>query len=352
MRFTSKQSSISTTVVVVFINIYCPFSLFFPREVRGPFPLSYTLLPFIATMAHQPPPPQQHNGGGRGRGNNGGGRGQYNPHMAGNYPPHMSYGGRGGGGGGVPQQIGAWQPAPTSVATSASVGYPNLSGGPPPGGAGANPQQQHQLQQQQPVAGGIQSPPLNSSLQQANRTQNLKPAPPHAYGGAGLPQQHQQQGAGNPQQHRQAQAQQQPNYNPYNNNYGVPNQYGYQPQHRQPHQWQEQQQQMPYAPNHPYHNGNMRTQGAGPTMYYPMVQPQPPGAINNGGTGGVAAATVGMPQPSGVTPNVVVPPPRPKKVSTITVRPLLKFRFLTTFLSFITEMISNHFVHYVCFDDL
>jgi hypothetical protein len=89
---------------------------------------------------------------------------------------------------------------------------------------------------------------------------------------------------------------------------------------------------MAYAPNpnQPYNHGNLRTPGTGPTMYYPIMQPQPPGAIINGataaaaGTGGMVtnvagtATMVGV--PSTTIPNVVVPPPRPKKVLTITVR--------------------------------
>ena len=77
---------------------------------------------------------------------------------------------------------------------------------------------------------------------------------------------------------------------------------------------------MPYAPNNPYHN---RTPGAGPAMYYPIMQPHPPGANGATAGAGVASNAVGMqPPPLPGTSNVVVPPivARPKKALTITVR--------------------------------
>jgi hypothetical protein len=263
-------------------------------------------------MAHQQQT-QPYNGGGRGRGyNNNGGRGNngaYNPnHMqTSNYPPNMNYGGRGSGGGGaIPHQIGAWQPAPTSATATGPV-YPSHSHGnvPPSLVPGATTQQQLQSP---PLGGGggIQSPPLNASLQQqqANRTPNLQPAPPHQYGVV-TPQ---QPGSNASQQQQRLQQPPQQNYNPYNNSYV---QYGYPPD-RQQHQWQEQQQ-IPYNP----YGGAARTTPGGGAMFYPTMQPQQPGVVVNGG---LLHANLGVGSaPTTTTPNVV-PPPRPKKILTITVR--------------------------------
>ena len=232
----------------------------------------------------QPYPPNGGRGrGGGGRGNNGGYNTTGNPNI-----PSMNYAGRGG----IPQQVGAWQPTPSAMFAQQQQLQSHINVQPV-----ASTQQQLQGVPPSYAGGTMQGTP--SSLQQA-RTPNLQPAPPHSYG-AVTP-----QGTAtnvHSQQQRQTNLQTPPPpYNTYNP-YSTPNQYAY--QQRQQQQWQQAPPPQYSTPNQQYRTPG----GGGGTMYYPMMQ-QPMGMPNTG-------SGVGMQQ---YPMNPVLPPPREKKIATITVR--------------------------------